>query len=70
MGKDLFGAWYRSLGPSTVSQVIGRRLTSCKLPSPTNRTVRLSSFASLAARAAPSVAPTDHPIEPHRIWAM
>jgi hypothetical protein len=41
--------------------------TSCKLPSPTNKTVRLSSFASLAARAAPRVAPTDHPIDPHRI---
>lgn len=41
--------------------------TSCREPSPTNRTVRRSSPVSFAARAAPRHAPTDQPIAPHRI---
>lgn len=73
MGRVPFGALYRSLVRSTESALCDKmmhaELTNCRLPSPTKSTVLRSSSASLAARAAPSVAPTDHPIEPHRIWA-
>ena len=42
-------------------------LNTYKLPSPTNKQV-LPSSCSRAAKAAPRVLPTVHPILPQRIW--
>ena len=42
-------------------------IVNCKEPSPTNKMTLFLGSTSLAATLAPSVAPTEYPIEPHKI---